>query len=88
VPVKEYLEFKLRRVGFSIDKLFSADGLEAYLDRFRAPRRPALSHPLTINATCIRAMVRLYENGAQPGERITREIIDQLPGEEPARRVA
>lgn len=88
VPVKEYLEFKLRRAGSSIDKLFDASGFDAFCDRFRAPRRPPLGRPLIINAACIRAMVMLHQNGAQPGERITRDIIDQLPGAAPARRVA
>ncbi len=80
VPVKEYLDFKLKRAGTSIDKLFDAAGLEAFLDRFRAPRRPALGQPLIINAFCIRAMCQLYNSGAQRGERITKEIVDQLPG--------
>jgi type II secretory pathway predicted ATPase ExeA len=88
VSVKEYLDFKLKRVGSSIDKIFTADGLDAFLDRFRAPKRPALAHPLIINATCIRAMVKLSDNGGGVGERITREIVDQLPGQAPARRVA
>ncbi len=88
VPVDEYLQFKLQRAGSSLDKMFDRDGLAAFLDRFRAPRRPALGRPLVINAMCIRAMVRLYNNGAQPGERITREIVDTLPGEAPARRAA
>ncbi len=80
VPVREYLEFKLRRVGSSIDKLFDTQGWEAFQDRFRAPRRPAMGYPLIINASCIQAMVKLAQNGAQPGERITREIVDMLPG--------
>ncbi|MGE5488070.1 MAG: ExeA family protein [bacterium] len=80
VPLQEYLEFKLRRVGSSIDKLFDAGGWEAFADRFRAPRRPAMGYPLIINAACIQAMVKLAMNGAQPGERITREIVDMLPG--------
>jgi type II secretory pathway predicted ATPase ExeA len=88
VPVKEYLEFKLRRAGSSIDKLFDPAGFEAFCDRFRAPRRPPLGRPLIINAACIRAMVMLHQNGAQPGERITRDIIDQLPGAAPARRAS
>lgn len=80
VALREYLEFKLRRVGSSIDKLFDAAGWEAFQDRFRAPRRPAMGYPLIINASCIQAMVKLSQNGAQPGERITREIVDMLPG--------
>jgi type II secretory pathway predicted ATPase ExeA len=88
VPVKEYLEFKLRRVGSSLDKLFDASGLQAFLDRFAVPKRAAAGYPLLINATCIRAMVRLHDNGAQPGEKISREIVDSLPGAAPARRVA
>jgi type II secretory pathway predicted ATPase ExeA len=82
VPVKEYLEFKLCRVGSLIDRVFAEDGLQALLDRFRsAARRPPLGRPLEINAMCIRAMVRLVNNGAAAGERITREIVDQVPGE-------
>lgn len=81
VPVKEYLEFKLCRVGSVIDRVFTEDGLQAFLDRFRNSRRPPLGRPLVINAMCIRAMVRLVNNGAAAGERITREIVDQVPGE-------
>ena len=89
VHVDEYLQFKLSRVGSSLEKLFDKDGLSAFLDRFRAAaRRAPVGRPLVINAMCIRAMVRLAANGAQPGERITREIIDTLPGETPARRAA
>lgn len=80
VPVQEYLSFKLKRVGSSLDRLFDAGGLEAFMERFKAGRRQALGYPLIINATCIRAMVKLHENGAQPGERISRAIIDALPG--------
>lgn len=88
VPVKDYLAFKLQRVGSGLDKLFDGGGLEAFLDRFRAGKRGSLGEPLIVNATCIRAMCKLYENGGQPGERITREIIDQLPGAAPVRRMA
>lgn len=80
VSVEEYLTFKLRRVGSAREKLFDNGGWEAFLDRFRAPKRPALGRPLMINALCIRAMVQLHRNGAQSGEKITRGIIDQLPG--------
>ncbi len=88
VPVTDYLAFKLRRVGSSTDKLFEPSGWEAFSDRFRAPRRPALGYPLLINAACIQAMCKLYQNGAQPGERITREIVDMLPGGPAIRRIA
>jgi type II secretory pathway predicted ATPase ExeA len=88
VPVNEYLEFKLKRVGSSLPKLFDPAGLEAFLDRFRQPRRPAMGFPLIINASTIHAMCKLHQNGAQRGERITREIVDMLPGYSPARRIA
>lgn len=88
VPVKEYLQFKLSRAGSSLDKIFDATGIEAFLDRFREPKRGPLGRPLVINASCIRAMCQLRDNGAAAGERITREIIDQLPGVVPARRAA
>lgn len=88
VPVQEYLAFKLKRVGSSVEKLFDAGGIEALLSRYKQPRRGAFSYPLLINSMCIRAMVRLYDNGAQPGERITREIVDQLPGAATIRRAA
>jgi type II secretory pathway predicted ATPase ExeA len=88
VPLREYLEFKLRRVGSSIDKLFDANGWAAFEERFRAPRRPAMGYPLIINAATIQAMCKLAQNGAQPGERITREIVDMLPGGSTVRRVA
>lgn len=88
VPVDEYLQFKLKRAGSSLDKLFDNEGLAAFCDRFRSGRRPPLGRPLVINAMCIRAMVRLFANGAQPGERITREIVDTLPGQSPARKAA
>ncbi len=88
VHVDEYLQFKLQRVGSGIDKLFDKEGFAAFLDRFRAPKRPPLGRPLVINAMCIRAMVRLAQNGATAGERITREIIDSLPGDAPMRRAA
>lgn len=87
-PVKEYLDFKLRRASSSLDKLFSSDGLQAFLERFQVARRGALGRPLVINASCIRAMVMLHQNGAQPGERITREIIDRLPESSSGRRSA
>lgn len=88
VPVKEYLEFKLRRVGSSIERLFDKDGFEAFCERFRQPRKQAMGRPLLINAACIRAMVMLHQNGAASGEKITRELIDQMPGATTARRVA
>lgn len=79
VPVRDYVEHKLRRVGSSLEKLFDPQGLDAFLARFRAPRRNALGWPLVINATLIRAMCKLYESGPGPGERISREIVDLLP---------
>ena len=89
IPVQEYLKFKLERVGSTLGRLFEDDGLAAFVDRFRtSTRRPPLGRPLVINAMCIRAMVRLYQNGAQNGERITREIIDTLPGDAPVRKAA
>ncbi|MFB3828933.1 MAG: AAA family ATPase [Bryobacteraceae bacterium] len=88
VPVLEYLDFKLRRVGSSLEKIFTKDGLAAFLDRFREPHRPALGYPLIINVTCVHAMVKLHESGAEPGERINCEIIDALPGAEAVRRAA
>lgn len=81
VPVEPYLEFKFRRVGADLKKVFDAAGLKAFCDRFRAGAgRVAAGRPLEINAGCIRAMFKLYDNGAQPGERITAEIVDALPG--------
>jgi type II secretory pathway predicted ATPase ExeA len=80
VPVKDYLNFKLQRIGSGVDKVFDPAGLVAFLERFKQPKGQPQGYPLIINATCIRAMVRCYENGAAQGERITREIIDQLPG--------
>lgn len=81
VPVEQYLEFKLKRVGSQTGNLFGADGLKAFCDRFRpAKGRPAVGRPLEINAACIRAMFKLHENGGQAGERISAEIVDQLPG--------
>lgn len=89
VPVADYLKWKLGRAGSSVEKLFDEDGFKAFVERFpRAGRGPNLGRPLIVNATCIRAMVKLYENGAQPGERITRAIVDSLPGTHSARRVA
>lgn len=88
VPVKDYLEFKLRRVGAGLMQLFTTGGLEAFLDRFRGPRRGAFGYPLVINATCIRAMVKLYECDSTPGARIGREVVDALPGAVVRRRAA
>jgi type II secretory pathway predicted ATPase ExeA len=88
VVVDAYLEFKLKRVGSSMARLFDAGGREAFLARFHQPKRGALARPLIINAACIRAMNRLYDNGAQVGEKISREIIDQLPGAVTMRRPA
>ncbi len=87
VPVKEYLAFKLQRAGSSIDKIFDQGGLDAFMSRYRQPRKAAVGRPLAINSDCIRAMAHLYQNGAQKGERITREVIDQIPGGM-ARRIA
>jgi type II secretory pathway predicted ATPase ExeA len=81
VPVREYLEFKFRRVGAPLNQVFSEDGFDAFADRFRlAKGRPAIGQPLIINATAIRAMVALQRSGAQQPERITRQLIDTLPG--------
>ena len=88
VNVEEYLAFKLKRAGTSLDRFFDDDGFRAFVDRFRVGKRQPVGRPLLINAMCIRAMVRLYANGAQSGERITREIIDALPGEAPTRKAA
>jgi type II secretory pathway predicted ATPase ExeA len=88
VPVREYLQAKLARVNSSIEKIFEPDAFEAFCQRFKVDRKPPLGRPLIINAACIRAMVRTYENGAQPGERISRVIIDSLPGAPTLRRTA
>ena len=88
VPVKEYLEFKLRRVGSSVDKLFDAGGIAAFLERFKQGRQHPLGEPLIINASCIRAMCKLYDTGGEPGEKIGSKTIDALPGATTARRVA
>jgi type II secretory pathway predicted ATPase ExeA len=88
VPVQEYLQFKLKRVGSAVERLFDTAGLNAFLDRFRQPRRAPLGYPLIINATCIHAMVKLHQGGAQPGDRITQGIIDMLPGGGPLRKIA
>ena len=89
VNVQEYLAFKLERAGSGVERLFDESGLAAFTDRFRAaPRRPPLGRPLVVNAMCIRAMCRLVANGPAKDERITREIIDQLPGEGSSRKVA
>jgi type II secretory pathway predicted ATPase ExeA len=88
VPVKDYLTFKLKRVGSSIDKLFEQSGLEAFSARFRGVRGGAFGYPLLINALCIHAMVKCYKDGAQEGERITANTIDQLPGGSAIRRAA
>ena len=80
-PVQPYIDFKLKRIGGGTDKVFAADGLEAFLDRFRVTRRAQpMGWPLIINTAVIRAMVLRYESAGGPGERITREIIDRLPG--------
>ena len=90
VNVEEYLAFKLERAGSGVGRLFDDSGLAATSrDRFRAaPRRPPMGRPLVVNAMCIRAMCRLVANGPAKDERITREIIDQLPGEGSSRKVA
>lgn len=80
VPVREYLEHKLRRVGAKIETLFDATGFDAFLSRFRNGKKAALGYPLDINTAVIRAMVKLHNSEPQPGERITREVVDSLPG--------
>jgi type II secretory pathway predicted ATPase ExeA len=86
VPVRDYLDFKLRRVGSGIERIFDDSGIEALSERFRVARqKAAYGSPLEVNATAIRAMVKAH-NLAQP--RVTAEIIDQLPGTVEARRVA
>lgn len=89
VKIEEYLEFKLSRVGSTVDRIFDEGGWAAFCERFKTgPRRPAMGRPLVINSMVIRAMVRLHANGAAPNERITREIIDSLPGEAAVRKAA
>jgi type II secretory pathway predicted ATPase ExeA len=88
VPVEEYLEFKLKRVGSSLAKLFETGGKEAFLARFHQPRRGSAGRPLLINALCIRAMQRVYDIGSPAGERVSRELVDQLPGAVVLRRSA
>ncbi len=80
VPVAEYLAFKLNRVNSGMNKIFDQGGRDAFLERFRDGKKVPMGYPLIINATCIRAMVKLERSGAGPGELISREIIDQLPG--------
>lgn len=82
VPVADYLGHKLKRAGSSMDRLFDAGGRAALEERFRAERgtKLALGYPLAINTTVIRAMVTWVRSGAQMGERMTRELIDSLPG--------
>ena len=86
VPVQAYLDFKLKRAGSSMEKLFDPSGAQAFVDRFKQPRKAAVEHPLIINATCIRAMCKLFELGALPGARITGDVIAQLPSEGAIRR--
>lgn len=88
VPVEEYMAFKLQRAGTSVEAIFEPDGWEAFVNRFKQGRRAAVGRPLAINATCIRAMVRLHANGAQKGERVSREIVDSIPGEMQRRAAA
>jgi type II secretory pathway predicted ATPase ExeA len=85
-PVEEYLRFKLRRAGSEAGKIFDAGGWAAFVERFKEPRRAAVGRPLLINAACIRCMVALHQNGGQPGELVTKEIVDSLPGAEERRR--
>ncbi len=78
VPVKEYLEFKLRRVGSGIEKLFEPPGWDAFLDVFRPNARSiARGYPLDINTACIRSMVARCEDSAG-AEKITPDVVDRI----------
>jgi type II secretory pathway predicted ATPase ExeA len=88
VPVEAYLKHKLARVGSSPDKIFDPAGLHAFIERFRAPRKSPMGHPLIINRTCIWAMSKVNQNGGLPGARVTQAVIDELPSEQAIRQVA
>lgn len=79
VSVRDYLEFKLKRVGVAVSNIFDPAGLEALLDRFKpSPRAQPRGYPLEINNTVIVAMVKRFRTCAGPGEKVGRDVVDSL----------
>ena len=81
VRAQEYIEFKFKRARCPIDRVFSADGMTAFLARYReTPKSQAVGYPLHIQECCIKAMCLRFATSAGPGETITAELMDRLPG--------
>ncbi len=89
VGVESYLKFKLERVGSLTSRIFTGDGIKAFLERFRGGgKRAAVGHPLAINAACIRTMVAFKRTKPPDGEKVTRELVEKMPVRTAARRAA
>lgn len=82
VQVRDYLEFKLKRVGSSLDKVFEPAALEAFVALHRPrPGAAAVGAPLSINNACIRVLGRMFATLAvEPGMRVPAAIVDKTFG--------
>lgn len=82
VLVKDYLGFKLSRVGSAPEKVFEPAALEAFLAAHRLrPGAPATAAPLSINNACIRVLVKMFATlDVDAGMRVPLEIVDKVFG--------
>lgn len=80
--LKDYLQFKLKRVGVDIKTIITDEAIKALGARLTAKeerRKVSFAYPLTVN----RWMVRAMNEAAELGEKIvTPEIVNALPGVE------
>lgn len=82
VLVRDYLDFKLGRVGSKLDKVFEPAALDAFLAMHRTrPGSPATGAPLSINNACIRVLLKMFSTlEVESGMRVPVEIVDKVFG--------
>lgn len=82
VFVREYLDFKLKRVGSSIEQVFETAAAEALFARFRRkPGVPALGYPLEVNNVCSQVLMKMWATlDVQPGMRVPARVVDLAGG--------
>lgn len=78
VMVREYLDFKLKRVGSALDKVFEPAALDAFIAMHRSrPGAAAVGYPLSINNALIRVLSRMFQTmEVEAGQRVPTAIVD------------
>lgn len=82
VFVREYLDFKLKRVGSSVEQVFEPAAAEALFARFRRkPGAPALGYPLEINNVCSQVLAKMWATlDVQQGMKVPARVVDLFGG--------